>query len=481
MRVTLSILIPLYNEQESISKVLDRIRVAGAEYFAAVEIEAEIIVVDDASTDDSRAAVEEYIRSHPASGIRLFPQSENRGKGAAIRMALTHARGEFSLIQDADLEYDPADYPILLGPLLAGEADVVIGSRFLGSGIRPVPRFWHTTANRVLTMLANMAANLMLTDMASGYKAFRTALALSIPLREDRFGFDAELPIKFAKRQARIFEVPIAYHPRSYQQGKKIRPRDAFSLCWTILRAGVSGDIYADRGPVDRGAAMLRRMEKAKHFNRWMADVVAPFLGARVLEIGGGIGNLTRLLSPAAREYIVTDVNHEYLARLDQFVRYRRNVAIARCDLSNAADFEQFLGRMDTVVCLNVLEHIQCDDAGLRNIYSALAPGGRAIVLVPQGASAFGTLDEVLQHCRRYSAGELTQKMTAAGFRVDRVLEFNRATYPGWLLNGKILKRRSLSRFQLAIFDSFVPILRHLDRFLPWPPTSLIAVGVREQ
>lgn len=230
-----------------------------------------------------------------------------------------------------------------------------------------------------------------------------------------------------------------------------------------------------------RAVSMLREMENAKHFNRWMADVVSPFIAGRVLEIGAGIGNLTRLLHSYAREYVVTDIDPAYLTRLNGLIRDGGNMTWALCDLANPADFRCFRGRMDTVVCLNVLEHIEDDAAGLRNIYSALVPGGRAIVLVPQGASAFGTFDEVLNHRRRYSTAELRQRMIATGFRLDQILKFNRATYPGWLLNGKILRRRSLSGFQLSVFDRFVPLVRRIDGFLPWPPTSLIAVGVRKK
>ncbi|MGA8026298.1 MAG: glycosyltransferase [Bryobacteraceae bacterium] len=476
MPTIVSILIPLYNEEESIGKLLESIFTAPSEYFASAGIRPEVIVVDDASSDRSCDVVEQYIGSHQARSVRLIRLAKNRGKGFAVRTALAQAQGEFSLIQDADLEYDPAEYPKLLHPLLAGEADFVIGSRFRAADARPVPHFRHTLVNRVLTTFTNIAADLMLTDMACCYKAFRTSLAQSIPFREDRFGFDAELPIKFAQRRARIFEAPIGYRPRTYEQGKKIRARDALSLSWTILRTGLRRDVY-----VDRAASMLRAMEGAKRFNRWMASAVSPFMGDRVLEIGAGIGNLTRLLSPQAREYIVTDIAPEYLMHLDGLIRYRRNVSAAVCDLGKPEDFQRFRGRVDTVVCLNVLEHIEEDVTGLQNIYSALTPGGRAVILVPQGASAFGTFDEVLGHLRRYSSAELTQKMAAAGFRIDHIREFNRAAYPGWLLNGKILRRRTLSRFQLAIFDRFVPLLRRIDQFLPWPPASLIAVGVREK
>ena len=227
-------------------------------------------------------------------------------------------------------------------------------------------------------------------------------------------------------------------------------------------------------------ASMLRAMEDAGRFNRWMAETIAPFIGDRVLEIGAGIGNLTKLLSHGKREYIVTDIDREYLMHLQGFTRERPNVSTAICDLAKPDDFEPFRERMDTVVCLNVLEHIEDDRTGLQNIRSALIPGGRAVVLVPQGAFAFGTFDEVLGHCRRYSRTELMRKVTDAGFKIERVLEFNRGTYPGWLLNGKILRRRTLSRLQLAIFDRFVPLLRPIDRWLPWPSTSLIVIGVRD-
>jgi len=431
--------------------------------------------VDDASTDDSYAAVEAYLHSHPAFPIRLLRHEKNRGKAGAVKTALAHAQGRFCIIQDADLEYNPADYSVLLRPLLAGEADLVIGSRFLVFGERRVPFFWHSLINRVLTAFTNIAADLDLTDMASCYKAFRTDLARGIPFHSERFGLDAELPILFAKRRALVYEVPIGYRGRTYDEGKKIRPKDAFALSWTIFRTWLSEDLY-----VDRGAGMLRAMEGAGRFNRWMADVVSPFLGDVVLEIGAGIGNLTRLLCSGRNEYIVTDIDGEYIEHLRRLTGRRPKVFAAVCDLGNPADFLPFRDRMESVVCLNVLEHLEDDLTGLRNIYCSLTDGGRAIVLVPQGANAFGTLDRELGHVRRYSKAELERKMTAAGFRVTHMIEFNRVSYPGWILNGKILKRRSLSRIQLHALNLLIPLLRHIDRFLPWPPTSLIAIGIRE-
>jgi SAM-dependent methyltransferase len=435
-----------------------------------------LIVVDDASTDGSTEVVEAFIRDHPETPIRLVRHPRNRGKGAAIRTALEHAQGEFAIIQDADLEYNPEEYAKILPPLIEGRADVVYGSRFLAAGERRVLYFWHALANRVLTTLCNIAADLNLTDMETCYKAFRTSLAQSIPIRSNRFGIEPELTIKFAKRQARIYEVPITYRGRTYEEGKKIGAKDAFAALAVILRYWFSGDIYTRNGP-----DILDALSDADRFNRWMADTVAPYLGPEVLEIGAGMGNLTRHLARRRRRYIATDIDREHLARLEARLQHRPQLATRVVDLTRAADFEEFHASMDSAVCLNVLEHTGDDAAGLRNLYAALRPGGRAIVLVPQGAKNFGSLDVALGHVRRYSRAELENKMSAAGFRVERILEFNRITYPGWFLNGRILKRKTFSRFQLGVFDRLVPAWRRIDRFLPWPPASLIAIGTKAQ
>lgn len=225
---------------------------------------------------------------------------------------------------------------------------------------------------------------------------------------------------------------------------------------------------------------MLAAMEHAPRFNRWMADTLKPYLGDRILEIGAGIGNLTRLLCADQICYTVSDVDKRHLERLTSEMRLRANVCVAACNLENSADFERFHGSMDAVICINVLEHIEDDLKGLRNLRSALMPGGRAIVLVPQAESVYGTMDETLGHYRRYSKATLEGRMREAGFRVERVIEFNRITYPGWFLNGRILRRRSVSRVQLWLFDLLVPLWRRIDAWLPWPPTSLIAIGTRE-
>ncbi len=378
----LSVLIPMYNEEEFIGTVLDR--VLGATLPRTPHRRArELVVVDDASTDGCVEAVQDYMAAHPDAPIRLVRHEVNQGKGAAIRTAIDHAHGEFSIIQDADLEYNPCEYSKLVAPLLNGEADVVYGSRFAVAGERRVLYFWHSIANYILTTACNIASDLNLTDMETCYKVFRTSLLQSIPIRSDRFGIEPELTIKVAKRQARIFEVPISYHGRTYEEGKKIGASDAVSALWVILRFWFSSDVYKNEGP-----DILDALADANRFNRWMADTISPYLGRNVLELGAGMGNLTRQLARRRKRYIATDIDREHLARLQARLQHRPNVSTAHCDLMQSSDFEPFERQMDAVVCLNVLEHVEDDMAGLRNIYSTYVRTGERSFWYPRAQAS---------------------------------------------------------------------------------------------
>lgn len=462
-----SILVPAYNEEEFLPTLVERALAAPL----PPGVESEILVVDDGSTDGTSEAALAAAGRAPGR-VRVLRHEKNRGKGAAIRTALAEARGEFSLIQDADLEYDPRDYPRLLGPLLEGRADAVYGTRFAVGLERRVLYYWHSVANQWLTALVNAGAGLNLTDVWTGYKAFRTGLVRSIPLRSNGFSFEVELTLKLAQREAVIYETPIRYHGRTKEEGKKIRPRDALWGVLALFRFCVQRDTYLGRGP-----EILDRLAGTRRFNGWMAETIAPFIGRRVLEIGAGIGNLTRRLAPGRALYVASDIENEHLARLAARLAHRPNVRVARVDLTRWEDFEPLQGTVDTVICLNVVEHVEDDLLALRNLNRVLAPGGRAIVLVPEGQGIYGELDVVLGHWRRYAEPELRAKMEEAGFEVERVFGFNRVTRPGWWWNGRVLKRRTFSRLQLWIFDRLVWLWKRLDRRLPWPGVSLIAVG----
>lgn len=464
-----SILMPLYNEEELVGICIERVLAAPLPDGCSIEL----VIVDDGSTDESVATVESMRSTYP-DRIKLIRHPKNQGKGAAIQTALSHASGEYCIIQDADLEYDPAEYSRLLKPLLEQGADAVFGSRFLGTENRRVLYYWHSIANGMLTMLSNMFSDLNLTDMETGYKAFRTSLMQSIPLRSKRFGIEPEMTIKLAQRRARIYEVPISYNGRTYEEGKKIGLKDAFQALSTILRYGFTRDIY-----VDGGAAILDTLSATPRFNRWMADTVRPYVGQQVLEIGAGIGNLTRQLHKKRKLYVATDLDQEHLSRLINSFVGRRNLSFHQCDLMKPEDFVPLREIADTVICLNVVEHVSDDLLALRNIHSALVAGGKAIILVPQGMSNYGTLDEVLGHFRRYSQQELREKIEKCGFSQVKILEFNRVTWPGWYVNGRILKKTTFSRFQLFCFDHLVPVWRKIDSFLPWPSVSIIAIATK--
>jgi len=223
---TLSVVIPVYNERKTFLQLLDSVR--------AVPILKEILIIDDCSTDGTRAILEAQVDGK-IPGVRVLYQEVNQGKGAALRRGFAEAIGDVVLVQDADLEYDPRDYPRLIEPILAGKADVVYGSRFRG-GAHRVLFFWHSVGNRVLTTLSNMLTDLNLTDMETCYKVFRREVIQELPLRQNRFGFEPEVTAKVARRGWRIFEVPITYNGRSYAEGKKIGWKDGVQAIWCIFR-----------------------------------------------------------------------------------------------------------------------------------------------------------------------------------------------------------------------------------------------------
>ena len=222
----ISVVMPVYNERATLRQVIERV--------LAVSLPVELLCVDDGSQDGSREILAEMQTQF--SQVRVLLQPRNMGKGAALRRGIQEATGDFLIIQDADLEYDPGDYPRLLDPLLQDKADVVYGSRFLGAAPHRVLYFWHSVGNRILTLLSNCLTNINLTDMETCYKAFRREVLQSIPLEENRFGFEPEITVKVAKRKLRIYEVGISYWGRTYEEGKKIGWKDGLRAVWCLLK-----------------------------------------------------------------------------------------------------------------------------------------------------------------------------------------------------------------------------------------------------
>lgn len=460
----LSVLMPVYNERWTVGDVLQRI------LHANLPLPVEILVIDDGSTDGSAERVAEMATQH--SQIRLIRQLENGGKGAAIRRGIEEMTGDVAVIQDADLEYDPADLPRLLMPILEGQADAVFGSRFAGS-TRRCSSYWHSQINRCLTLASNMLTDTNLTDMETGYKVVRADILKQLRLRSHTFTLEPELTCRLAQWGARIHEAPISYQGRSFEEGKKIRPRDGIKALLTMLRCRFLDTRFTNH----TGLYVLRSMRRATNYNRFLLDLARPYLGDRLLEAGAGIGNLSSLLLNRQR-LVLVDHETEYVRMLSGRFAGRSNVRVEAADLMARNFAETFSSeRLNTILCSNVLEHIAPDFLVLRNFFKALETGGHCIVVVPSDMNLMGSLDAALGHYRRYESGQMAQLMERVGFEVVMSKRFNRFGSLGWWINGTLLRREQLTPSQMLAFDHLWPVAKHFDRFLPLPPMSEIIVG----
>ncbi len=462
----LSILIPVYNEIRTLERLLTRVLAA------PLPCEREIVVVDDCSKDGSREFLRDFARSH--GEVVLYMHKRNKGKGAAIRTAIRHMTGDWAIIQDADLEYDPFEYEKLLVPVQDGIADAVFGSRFLTGGYRRAMFFWHTMANKFLTTFSNMLNDLNLTDMETCYKLVRADILKTLNIRSNGFDLEPELTAKLARWGARIYEVPISYRGRSYAEGKKIGAKDAFQALYAMIRYRFFDVRYARH----EGFLILQAVRRAKKFNQWLFSQIKPYIGHNVLEAGCGIGNLTELLLDRKR-LVCVDLDQFYIDRLVQSYGHLNNFTIHPAnlmsdkDLKRAADKKNF----DTVICLNVVEHIEDDQKVLKNFYDILQPGGRVIILVPHDPKLYTAVDKTLGHFRRYTRKELSKKIEDAGFKLVRCWGFNRVGGLGWRVSGKILRKDTLSPGQMGMFEFLMPIIRLLESFPFHSHNSVIAVG----
>lgn len=515
----LSILMPVYNEKPTLDTIITRVLAAP---LPAGVTGVEIVAVDDGSTDGSRELLRARAQADPR--IRTIFHDKNSGKGSAIRTAIREARGDLGIFQDADLEYDPNEYGKLLKPILERGADVVYGSRFASSEYRRVLFFWHSIANRLLTLSSNILTDLNLTDMETCYKAFRMSILKSMPIRSNGFGIEPEITAKVAKRKLVIYEVPVSYSGRTYAEGKKIGLKDAFSAVWTMIKYKIVDDLYEER----YGEAILRDMELATRFTHWLMKRLDGYLTGAVLEVGAGIGNNVRALLHKER-VIATEPDPEYVRLLQNAFGGRNNVTVCQWDVTRewpgfrvqgsgggippmwegqspaatgtgecqgctvaARPFGKAQGRsapptlnadekqeprVDSILCSNVLEHIDDDAGALRNMRAALKEGGRLVLVVPAGPWLYGSMDKVLEHRRRYSKKALIGLLSHEGFDVETAFSMNKPGVLGWLMNGKVWRRKTLGKVQMKLFNALVPVFKVVDPLLPWTGLSLVVVA----
>lgn len=462
----LSVLVPVFNNRYDLEPALAAIRAAPL----PAGMGREIILVDDGSTDGSAALLKAMAAEQPDLVVLFHPS--RRGTGACIRTALEKVSGELCVIQDAQLTFDPNEFGHLMAPLLAGVADAVVGSRFLPHSYRRVLPFRQSRRHRFASRVTSLMTNREFTDVLCPFKMFRSILLKTLPLRSDGVGIWIEILSKLVKRGFRLCEAPVSYRGWSYGVERPLLLGELLNVTTAAVYFWMVDDIYEQQ----YGHDILHRLSSTHRFNRWMADTIRPWVGETVLEIGAGMGNLSMKLLPR-RHYTVSDIDPLHLDFLSSVLASGVRVEVARADLEKTEDFAALAGKFDTVVCLNVVEHVRQDELALSNIHRALQPGGRACILVPQIPGIYGTLDEVLGHFRRYTQKELTEKMQRAGFVVEKIFSFNRPAVPAWWLNGRIMRRTTFGRFQLKVFDSLVWLFRRVDHLFPWRGVSVICIG----
>ncbi|MFC1668451.1 glycosyltransferase [Chlamydiota bacterium] len=439
----LSVIIPVYNEYLTIRETIRQIQVT--------PFNKEIIVIDDGSTDGTTRLLTRITDEN----VHVIHSQTNHGKGWAIREGIKLVTGDIVIFQDADLEYSPCEYNKLIPVIVSNNADVVYGSRFLST--RRIQYYSHYIGNRVLNIISGMLLGINISDIGSGCKVFRKEVITDLILKADRFGIETEITAKILQRNCRLYEVPISYYGRTFDEGKKTSISTFFQLLFWLFKA-----FFWDK---DRASDALYKLKHTARYSQWIYDRINPFVGKRILEIGSGIGTISRFF--VGKELLVlTDRNPYYVDILTRRFGGNEEILLKEFDVVKP-DFD-FLKKFsfDTVVILNVLEHIIEDKRVLQNLHSIMNRETNLILLVPAHKTLFGSLDKTLGHVRRYSQKGLKDLVESCGFTATFLFYHNFFGAIGWFINAKIVRRKGLGRLQVRLFDILVPLLKKIESSL---------------
>ncbi len=464
----LSIVVPFYNELRTLPTVIERLLAVD---FAALGVETELIFVDDGSTDTSRSLLD----PPPREDVRLIVHERNQGKGAAVRTGLEAATGDILCIQDADLEYHPADLPALVRPILDGEFEVVYGSRFKGSAAGLY--YSHRVANRLLNLMVNVAFNRYLSDVYTGYKVFTRKAFSGLRLTARTFTVEMELTSHFLRKGLVIFEVPISYRARTYAEGKKIHFKDGFLAVGAVLRyrlrpaprelgpaARRAPDSPGTARTLDGGATIhtlgLEDLTAARRYRRYLFSQLAPYLGQNVLEVGAGLGDFSAQLIDRER-LVVADSDPVCVRALEERFSGRPGVEVISGDPAEL----KVEPRVDTVVAINVLERLVDDAAALRGMAETVVPGGNLLVLVAGYPQLAGPFDRALGNLRRYTPDGLRAAVEAAGLVPEVVRPVNFLGGLAWWTAVRVGRQGRPTPALVRLYDRLViPAERLLER-----------------
>jgi glycosyltransferase involved in cell wall biosynthesis len=453
---------PVYNESRTLRTIVGRV------LDSPVGCEIELICVDDQSTDNSLEILQDLAANEPR--MTIVAQPVNMGKGKAIRTAIETITGDIAIIQDADLEYDPEEYARVIAPLLSGKADAVFGSRFASSEARRVLFFWHALGNRVLTMFSNMANDLNLTDMETCYKAVRADVLKRLRLTSDRFGLEPEITARLAQWGARIYEVPISYHGRTYAEGKNIGWRDGVEALWLIFKFR-----FFDTKATDESSVVTRQsLGRASRFRQWSLNRFGEHLGQRVIEVNAGPGHSTSHLIDRER-LLVTDSDPVHVETLRRRFGHLENVQVSLHDYETTS-----LGTegFDTVILFDGLQRSADPKSLLASVAASVDSGGHILIQVPADPRLLGDTDRAAGHVRRFLESDVIDIVRAAGLELLMLEPFNRLGVIGWRLQNA-LGGGSISPATAKAFDLLVPLAQRLDSAGVGPGLSWLAVGRR--